>query len=104
MQRSILDFMLLDPRILIQRIFVMKLYFRLLVIALFLQISPQNGARKVLFVVEKQSNRGKEHIDIRLRSSILVNLKYKTHTLYSLHNAKVLIKNSKIVIFKFTLV
>lgn len=66
MQRSILDFMLLDPRILIQRIFVMKLYFRLLVIALFLQISPQNGARTVLFVVEKQSNRGKEHIDIRL--------------------------------------
>lgn len=66
MQRSILDFMLLDPRILIQRIFVMKLYFRLLVIALFLQISPQNGARKFLFVVEKQSNRGKEHIDIRL--------------------------------------
>lgn len=65
MQRSILDFMLLDPRILIQRIFVMKLYFRLLVIALLL-LSPQNGARKVLFVVEKQSNRGKEHIDIRL--------------------------------------
>lgn len=60
MQRSILDFMLLDPRILIQRIFVMKLYFRLLVIALFLQISPQNGARKVLFVVEKHSNRGKD--------------------------------------------
>lgn len=66
MQRSILDFMLLDPRILIQRIFVMKLYFRLLVIALLLQISPQNGAQKVLFVVEKQSNREKEHIDIRL--------------------------------------
>lgn len=38
----------------------MKLYFRLLVIALFLQISPQNGARKVLLVVEKQSNRGKK--------------------------------------------
>lgn len=48
----------------------------------------------------KQSIRGKEHINIRLWCSFLVNLKTKTHTLYSLHNEKVLKKNSKIVIFQ----